>query len=1300
MHTPPPLTAPRITGHYQPLLSSAETSTKRPPPATPAISRHLGFASSSSVRVTLNPPSGTDRPAGRGWPFWQASLLGVTLLGGMAGVTRLRAGNADRDAITAAVQHNDPPLHLPLHAANGGEFTMPPAKETITIAPAPASSGLDPYRGHVPTPGDGTFAAGLNEKNGEITRFLQKNNILPDDGRFIPFSMEEITAAVAKYLASTGRKGKRNIAELILAATDIHGGYQHETLSSAQVDIAVRHWLFDNMLGTSPEIALAIRVSNDSYPFMFTVDSVVYLLSSAGLQASGKVNFNTLAEPDQAMLKSQWDSEVQKEIPLLAYYGRDPQVKCLSLDDVDFASLFSGSLFLYENGINLGDIHWREVVKTGGLLWDIALRDGVTADMLRYYSLPALFFQAINHPEKLNAEQGSHLFLLRTTALDDYLAYRVQVRKAIEDLGIKFNRYQDAVKQWLTRSQLADSIIERCPGDTVFPLTSIVNPAMTREQRKSEGKKQAKEAYLNNVLIPCKTAPESLDDEYKKHANTVADRFAELEKILITSALGSVEKKERDFILSEHAIIHRLRIIPFIKANGMIPALRDNGAGHYDFDNINDADVFSVNLSGDKRYYALKGKAGHGYDIFRFDQYLPHDDSAQYSNLHPLIAFFGGLPGKSLIKNEDQKNDSLVIFLTNSHRETFYNALYQSGYTPSDLQKIWAVAKHLIPLYDCIEGAVNHDVAQAVPACLLDAVAFLSVAAKITDLSQRFGASILKGLSRSQIVFAGNPLTKNTVKAAGTQLIHHVSLPSGKEMTSLMTDVLRAADPGVQLISAISRNSISKMIKHFEHYNSGKQFDNIIAKLKSAALKNRTRSPAPLDENLKFARDGIPPGAKKIGPPARTDGIAGAATDTGGNPGQKIHHAEDGNRLLSPVKDPISQTIPATLAGRRHEPQKIQYMFNHHHGRAAHAAQAMGIADSPVDLDSIPKRSEFIKPMDHYYAMWYPNKFDHGNDIANSLRQHYALPTVYQFRYGEDILKIPAEFHFLRNHISTFIQGVDKANAYAAIVKHKFDRTTMLSDSGILQYPINNEIKTYLANVLGTKDKNILTQAMTRLKYRTDQIVRYFEKSKHSIIFATGSTPAHPYVYRRECPMGFTYPDDVDNRVIILVDNFLTAPILSTHPHLTVLHEISHHSGSLDFLISPSTSRLGDASEFLESFNEALTRQGDDIVAISDDFARAVNFNSGGAVLSKEDIAQLFLRDPMLKANAIMDNADFLATFISDIAKKKAFNHDYINPRNKRSKESTQEEKIAMALFSYICQKAMTSTYNSGPDAI
>ncbi|NDL63450.1 hypothetical protein [Acerihabitans arboris] len=1298
MHKISQSTSSHYPGCYQPVSAAPGREENKQQPGAPAWSLSIRSVSSTAKKVDGDGTRQARQPAGHAASRWRAWLIGAAVLGGATcgyGYTRWRSGDTDGNSIDALMQNSRLPTPVALLAAQDAYLNNLPAEDARPGDRPLEGSRVDPYRSYCPRSkyqANRIKGTKSRKQNKEIIRFLKKNLLLNDVKKPNKFSVEELTAAVAKYLEAEKPLSEKNIARLILKASNLYGGNKNESLSQTQEKSAIINWLFENVLGSPPDIMLAKMAAEDNYPFMLTIDSMNFLLSPEGLQAEGKLCFNLLPEPEQTVLKSIWRSSLQKEIPLLSYYGSDPLVKGISLNDEEFAYLFTGSLFLYDNGINLMEISRQEANSTGELLWETALRDGAGVDMLKYYSLPALLFLAINYPEKITAMKNDNYFHLQTIAVNEYLEYKKIVQNALEDLDLKLNTYENAVKKWLTRGQLADSIIERCPQNAIFPLPNIASAIMTREQRYAQGKKGAKEEYLNSMSKPCKTAPDSVNDEYMKQTTNVADRFADLDEFLINFALATIEKTEQDFILSEKSIIHSLRIVPIIKANGIFPGVHDHGDYQYDFDSIKAADVFSVTVDKGKRCYALKGKPAQGYDIVRFDQAIPDDDSVNHNNFHPLITYAGGKPENSLIKDKDQKIQMLVSFLRNRHRAVFYGALYESGYTPSDLQKIWGVVKHIIPFHDCVAYASNNDLEQAIPACLLDAVSFFVVAGKAATLSGKFGSSIIKGLNKGAIVFAGNAVNKNTLKATGAQFLQHISLPTVKDISSLGVHVLRAADPGFELMPLLGKKSFKKIITLLEKYKGEIKLDGIITKLKAAELKNILPSSIKPDHKLKLPGSEIPIPVKKIGHSDGQDIVAAVNCATGEVFGNRYKIDIDRRLVLMENKKtgslkPASNS-PSRQMSRLDKPDmpKIKFMEQDNINHGIHFAHNN---NQLVDITHIPGPTTFMQPMDHYYAFFYPNKLDRTQDIIKYIKDSYHSDTIYLHRYGENVQNIPLGFDLLKNNINIFYNELTKAHDNAKAVLDKLQRTTMPVNEK-LQYYKNNPIKSYLSGVLQTKDEKILVEAMTRLKRHSDKIVNYFNNYANNVIFATSSTATKPYIHRIECPMGFTYADDVNRRVIIMVDNFNTAPIVSTKPHLTILHEISHHSGSLDFLISPSTSLVGDASEFREVFDDALHSRNGESITIDPDFIRAYNHDHQGAVISEQQFIALMRRDPMLQANAFMDNADFIAKIISDIAVNRPFNQDYLSLRHKRDALEISFNNMVTLLY----KTAMVNTDN------
>ncbi|MCK8353378.1 hypothetical protein LXA26_17845, partial [Erwinia amylovora] len=58
----------------------------------------------------------------------------------------------------------------------------------------------------------------------------------------------------------------------------------------------------------------------------------------------------------------------------------------------------------------------------------------------------------------------------------------------------------------------------------------------------------------------------------------------------------------------------------------------------------------------------------------------------------------------------------------------------------------WNVLKHIIPLYDCIDGIVKNEPAQSLPSCLMDALSLTPGVGIATNLSGRFAISLSTGI--------------------------------------------------------------------------------------------------------------------------------------------------------------------------------------------------------------------------------------------------------------------------------------------------------------------------------------------------------------------------------------------------------------------------------------------------------------------------------------------------------------------------------------------------------------------------
>lgn len=1132
-----------------------------------------------------------------------------------------------------------------------------------------------PYSAHISLNSSESHDATLLKTNKEIIRLLKKNHLLDQSIKPLKVSTAALAIATAKYLTQEGDANKNTFARLILKTAERYGGHRDEPLTLKQIDQVIRTWLFSNLLGNTPDMFVAHKAATDNYPFMFTVDSLRYLLSLESLWAE-QPSFTSCSESERQTFSALWQRAIEQEIPLLTHYVNHGKVKFYPLTDFRFSALFTGSLFLYEQGFDLKNITLDEAIITGEAMWETASNAAVNVDMLRFHTLPAMLFNAIHAPDKNFADSYQNPFMARTLALTNYFDYLDNMKIAEADLAGKLDNYKNAVNHWRTRGQLADKILEMCPPESLRTLPSLADGIMTADEKSLQNLRGAKEAYLNGYRKPCNSAPDYIDVEYAKEANTLAQIFSALDEVLIKRAFEVVLETERDFISNEKNVIHSLKIVPFLKIQGIAPFINDNNQYLYDFSQFKNNDVFSITYDNETRVYALAGERSRGYDIIRFDLQIPNELHEHVSNFHPSIGYTGNNAAESVIKSSEQHSDILIAYLKNKHHSKFYDDIYLSGYTESDLQTIWGYVKNIIPFYNCIAESIAKNVEKAVPACLLDAVSLIFVASRAAGLTGRFGMSAAHGLYRGHTVLAKNPLTLGSARAFGVEVIKHTSLPTFDDLSSLGKGVLRAVDPGFELATTLSKKGLNKLVSFLERHSDDAQINVLLNKIKAQTLQQNLPNFIEPDYTLALPQTTLHMPFKKIGTHQGRDVVAAINPETGELFGKRFQvmsraliqavsaYQRDSHILaqitqFQQLKPPQHQLTRPDIALAR---QQMDQLNNPLPGSSS-------INNNPVvTINHIPDINRFLAPLIENPLLYSYVKYDRIADFENAAKGYYGTNDIYMIRCGENINNVPIQWEYLKQNIVNFNNFFVRALSNAKKVHDKFARFRRVN--GVTQFPNNNRIKRYLSEVLETTDAAILDQAQLRLKYYADNIYNYFKGTDHNVLLATCDRWGHAYTHNPQSPLGFTYRDDIYNRVVILVDNFKTAPILSAPVHYTMLHEVSHHYGTLDFMMAPSTAKVGDASEYMEVFEDGIHVRNKEFINIEDDFITAYNFDHPNTIVTKTEMVELLKRDPMLKANAFMENADFVARMISDIAEDIPASRDYMPDRRKRSADN------------------------------
>ncbi|MFT8210324.1 MAG: hypothetical protein ACMZI0_06580 [Symbiopectobacterium sp.] len=478
--------------------------------------------------------------------------------------------------------------------------------------------------------------------------------------------------------------------------------------------MVIRNWVFDTFLGVSLSEYLTRKMETADHPNYFTVNSIKYLITLNTFDSEKYFTMASVPIEWRADLEAMWSSFLQKELPLLCL--SDQKTDETLLNSPEFSQLYTGTRFLSDVS-QLRNFSSEESIHLGEALWRIALHEGVSADKAPYFLLPDLFFTAARKPKSINKEINLHS--ISAAVIDSYIENTINSEITRQRLITQLERYQSAVNQWLSKGQLADKIIADCPSWELPSLYDMADAIRTPKKKREKAQRQSRQLYMNCITKPCRTAPDSLGDEYQRLTKNVADCFSEVDKHLIGSALENLESSDADFIFSRKATVYPV-FFSMKTQNALIVAYNyahDNNRYIY----LKKTDIFSVIIDDQERIYALKWEEKdeiNRYLILRLDRDIQHYIDADVLD-HQDIGNNGVVDGKKFKTDKyvfhvtisvDKKNplthngdkDKIIDYLSSIHRENLYQSLYSAGNDSSEMQTLWKIASRVIPFYDCI----------------------------------------------------------------------------------------------------------------------------------------------------------------------------------------------------------------------------------------------------------------------------------------------------------------------------------------------------------------------------------------------------------------------------------------------------------------------------------------------------------------------------------------------------------------------------------------------------------------------
>ncbi|MCS3433124.1 hypothetical protein [Klebsiella sp. BIGb0407] len=1168
------------------------------------------------------------------------------------------------------------------------------------------------HRRHLFAPGYNTTASNLNDGewknnfhnalkkiNRRIIKLLYREGLLLNKRSK---HKEKMLHALSQYLHYDENIHPENedkiktLSQKILFGSGIYGEKPNENLSNQQSASVVRYWIFQNILGTTPEVYITNKINSD-ISRSYTVDDIHRLLPADSLPVVGQFRPGRLTQSEQSSLQLMWKTCLLEEMPFLGL--SDQRIKSILLNDFDFANLYSGSGFI--NNIQGEGFSADDIILTGKSLWDSAITEGISEDKIEYYRTPAIFFYTLSSEETKNKNQDD------IDIINNYLNYRSKINSVEKDINEKYNNYLSAVSSWLTKGDLADEIIANCPE--LMP-GSIYDPKIiqTPAQKREAAEVFAKQHYLNGLRKPCDSAPEDLDDEYTQLTTHVADSFRKLDKYLILPALSALPADEQAFISSPDSVIYRSKIL--VNSSYLTRFIKNGNPAKEINVPLNSTVIFSVQQDIQERIYALKETQSNReyYKLIRVDRnlhdYLKNDifDDDFIHKKNPPWFFPGDLKyiyymffyldrytfnesfkiDKELIETEHGNIEPLIDSLCDSHRMTLFNDLYNFGNEYSDLQRVWHIVKHIIPFYDCTNSIIEKNIVASSFECTLDAVSLIPLLGQAAKLSVKFGTGLTLGIHKGMAT-----LGKQGINASGKSILREVSLPTAVELTSVGKEALRVLDPGFEIMTKIAS---------FTSRQFGK---------KIVALISRDKKHSDLANNL-FLRVihlphttsgtqvvGMLPGTKlevpvtTIGKRRGKDVYVKTNPETGEKFGTKYTCTQNG------ILTPVSPSFTTTLIRNKRADEKIHLRkpinINYNNisrvkrtgnkhklcsekpstSRAAQTVIAVNPLIKITDIKSIPPRMNFLppektmppatnfiikgnkrKPVERPHLL---SDFSPAGKYIKKLIWHtYNKDSVMLYRFNQNIESIPASFSQLRDNIPEYKEAILLAKKLVDDLDSQFQLIEKQQVDDLLQ-PNKNllKIKDYLAQKMKLHtivDANILSfikkESINRLKYHVRNMKDYFKNEINNIYLASANIDSHDYINDYRKLISFVYKKDTGRKVIIMADYFSPADI-PTKLHTTVLHEVSHISGTFDFSVNGHT----DTTNAIEEFNDAALGINNQYIDFDESFLKyykdSTHFN-----VDKHELKEIIKSDSVLRANIFIENADFLVDIIADLA--------------------------------------------------
>src|SRR5450830_595677 len=614
---------------------------------------------------------------------------------------------------------------------------------------------------------------------------------------------QELIKAVIQFSQDDIHESRNIIARTIQNSLGEYGGHGRETLTETMQKAIVQSWLEVLILGDSIENFIAKKIVASDKSSNFFNHNIIYFLKNA--IHSGD------AECDEWI----WQHVVSEALPLLDELSahndnnlQSAQLQHLRLDDFEWGQMHAGLLLARHAGLSSADLTPSQAGALGKMLL-MQLREAtVPREWWNFFKLPAKLRYAIADHAMLEME--GYALLAYANDYDDYLQTHCPV-----------TRFNNGMTRYKTRPQLAQEVINReCPG---MDLTDYLN-APSGQGSYCQTSKQVR--YLDNIT-----------QKYQQQIDDIGDAFLALDCLLVSATWVSLAAEEIDFLRAAEITYKQAQFSAAHVLNRSLMGANALARESLTITMKKDVTLFSAQAQYEgrelERIYALQ-KQPQGYHIKRVDRdraaycALAKTDHRDIFNDADFLLQINRL-GKVALKTRAQALPVLFEKIAQQHQVDFTRQLHAYGFKKTGLEQFIDFSLSLIPFYTCVTAAQDGRVDEAALACSIDVLTLIPVLGNLSNLSIKFGQALARGgittMRHATAEMAAHAALKAALQQGGRDFFQHALLPasqtiSRQELATLGITALRALDPGLELLSSISRSTLHQATQLGAHMKS------------------------------------------------------------------------------------------------------------------------------------------------------------------------------------------------------------------------------------------------------------------------------------------------------------------------------------------------------------------------------------------------------------------------------------------------------------------------------------------------